>query len=41
MRAMKPLGLIALVLAGSLACSEDPPVQAPPIRLEYYTIGET
>jgi len=39
MRAMKPIGLIALVFAGSLACSEQPP--APPIRLEYYSIGET
>jgi len=41
MRAMKSLGLLALVLAGSLACSEEPKVQAPPIRLEYYTIGDT
>jgi hypothetical protein len=41
MRAMKPLGLLALVLAGSLACSEEPPAAAPPIRLEYYSIGET
>jgi hypothetical protein len=42
---MKPLGLFALVVVASLACSEaPPPAPAPaakPIRMEYYSIGET
>ena len=42
---MKPLGLFALVIAASLACSEAPPSApapaAKPILLEYYSIGET
>jgi len=41
MRAMKPLGLLALVFAGSVACSKQPPAPARPIHLEYYSIGET